>query len=130
MRTKDLMIGDWVKYINGRYIDIRLARIIDIEMFSEGVIFLEPIPLTPKILEENGFTRDLKWHHCDANMDNYNVTVQLGYANKIEYVKIVELGKDNCVPSERTKLYLTHIKYVHQLQHTLRLCGIKDEIVL
>lgn len=91
---------------------------------------IEPIPLTPEILEKNGFIRDPLWHHCDKDLDNYSISVQLGYANRIEYIKIAEKGKDNVIPSERTKLYLTHIYYVHQLQHALRLCGIEKEIEL
>ena len=87
-------------------------------------------PLTPEILEKNGFKRDPLWHHCDKDLDGYSISVQLGYANRIEYIKIVEKGKDNVIPSERTKLYLTHVKYVHQLQDALRLCGIEKEIIL
>jgi len=88
------------------------------------------VELTPEILEKNGFKRDLIWHHYDKDLDNYSISVQLGYANRIEYIKIVEKGKDNVIPSERTKLYLTHIKYVHQLHYALRLCGIEKEIML
>lgn len=91
---------------------------------------IRPIPLTPEILEKNGFKRDPLWHHCDKDLDNYSISVQLGYANRIEYIKIAEKGKDNVIPSERTKLYLTHIKYVHQIQQALRLCGIAKEIEL
>ena len=83
-----------------------------------------------EFLEKNGFKRDPLWHHCDKDLDNYSISVQLGYANRIEYIKIAEKGKDNVIPSERTKLYLTHIKYVHQIQQALRLCGIEKEIEL
>ena len=88
------------------------------------------VELTPEILEKNGFIRDHIWHHYDKDLDNYSISIQLGYANRIEYIKIAEKGKDNVIPSERTKLYLTHIKYIHQLQYALRLCGIEKEIVL
>ena len=91
---------------------------------------LEPIPLTPEIFEKLGFVRNLYWHHFDRDYDNFSVCIQLGYANRIEYIKIAEKGKDNVIPSERTKLYLTHIKYLHQLQHALKLCGIEKEIHL
>lgn len=36
----------------------------------------------------------------------------------------------NIIPSERTKMYLTNIKYVHQLQHALKLCGIEKNIII
>ena len=100
--------------------------------FTYGVWteYLEPIPLTPEIFEKMGFKRDPLWHHCDKDLDNYSISVQLGYANRIEYIEIKEKSKDDFVPSKRTKLYLTHIKYVHELQRALRLCRIEKEIIL
>lgn len=142
MKATELMVGNWVK-IKGDYgkplkittIDDTYNSINYFDGDAEGELTLqlneiEPIPITPEILEKNGFIRDPLWHHCDKDLDNYSISVQLGYANRIEYIKIAEKGKDNVIPSERTKLYLTHIKYVHQLQHALRLCGIEKEIVL
>ena len=130
MEAKELMIGDWVSLSKGNWSENRQVELIDIEMIAESVYFASPIPLTPKILEKNGFERNPLWHHCDKDLDDYSISVQLGYANRIEYIKIAEKGKDNVIPSERTKLYLTHIKYVHQFQQALRLCGINHEIIL
>lgn len=147
MKANELMIGDWVcvtKNFTQKYHKIRALS------NDEGAVFrgiyvneygvknpsifspndTEPIPLTKEILEKNGFKRNPLWHHCDKDLDDYSISVQLGYANRIEYVKIAEKGKDNVIPSERTKLYLTHIKYVHELQHVLRLCRINMIIEL
>ena len=130
---ESLMIGDWILdgHVYAQVTSITCDGIIETthNEFS-NIELVEPIPLTPEILEKNGFKRDPLWHHCDKDLDNYSISVQLGYANRIEYIKITEKGKDNVIPSERTKLYLTHIKFVHQLQHALRLCGIEKEIVL
>lgn len=130
MNTSNLMIGDYVKLSKGNWSEIRQLNLTDIKMVAEGVYLAEPIPITPEILEKNGFKRDPLWHHCDKDLNDYSISVQLGYANRIEYIKIAEKGKDNVIPSERTKLYLTHIKYVNQLQHALCLCGIEKEIEL
>jgi len=130
LSTKDLMVGDWVSLSKGNWSENRQVELIDIEMIAESVYFAAPIPLTPEILEKNGFERNPLWHHCDKDLDDYSISVQLGYANRIEYIKIAEKGKDNVIPSERTKLYLTHIKYVHELQHVLRLCRINMIIEL
>lgn len=132
------MIGDYVS-VKPSGMLIKIAAVHHKKVAYHTVVhklswvresLLEPIPLTPEILEKNGFIRHPLWHHCDKDLDNYSISVQLGYANRIEYIKIAEKGKDNVIPSERTKLYLTHIKYVHQLQQSMRLCGIEKEIEL
>jgi hypothetical protein len=151
MKAKELMVGDWIridepdKYAGatGQIQSLMYHREGDaayFHVFIQGKFGylsrdvcsddIRPIPLTAEILEKNGFKRDPLWHHCDKDLDNYSISVQLGYANKIEYIKIAEKGKDNVIPSERTKMYLTHIKYLHQLQHALRLCGIELDILV
>lgn len=146
------MIGDWIKIkiygVSDKYERAEAYIYVKVAEIGSGLITveynnnikepyricenteIEPILLTSEVLEKNGFKRDPLWHHCDKDLDNYSISVQLGYANRIEYIKIAEKGKDNVIPSERTKLYLTHIKYVHELQHALRLCGIEKEIIL
>ena len=102
MKANELMVGDWLKHANGKYYRVtRIDVLGDYNSIHYACGFphlweynnkFEPIPLTPEILEKNGFKR--------------------------------------VIPSERTKVYLTHIKYVHELQHALRLCGIEKEIIL
>lgn len=104
------------------------SHVDDIEHCDEDKILI-----TPDILLKNGFSRNLQWHHCDLATDRFDVTVQLGFANKIEYVRIRERRIErrfDRVPNEYTELYLTHIKYVHQLQDAFRLCGITDKTVV
>lgn len=129
MKATELMIGDWVCHCKRKHEPMRITNLAE-DFTDEDMEGLEPIPLTPEILKKNGFKRDPLWHHCDKDLDDYSISVQLGYANRIEYIKIAEKGKDNVIPSERTKLYLTHIKYVHQLQHAMRLVGIDKKIEL
>lgn len=150
MKANELMIGDWVMVndiehthplqVTELYIKCgtRYATLywdgmpdnVNPETLAADVDKVLPIPLTPEILEKNGFKRDPLWHHCDKDLDNYSISVQLGYANRIEYIRIAEKGKDNVIPSERTKLYLPHIKYVHQFQQALRLCRIDKKFEL
>ncbi len=138
MRATEIMISDYLSY-KGQIIKVASItkkkvgyHIKDNEyrMHYARLCECKPIPITPEIFEKLGFVRNLYWHHFDRDYDNFSVCIQLGYANRIEYIKIAEKGKDNVIPSERTKLYLTHIKYLHQLQHALRLCGISIKIEL
>lgn len=120
-----IMIGDLVSY-RGIVTRVAPADFCQKAWIEE----IKPIPLTPETFEKMGFKRDPLWHHCDKDLDNYSISVQLGYANRIEYIEIKEKSKDDFVPSKRTKLYFTHIKYVHELQQAMRLLGIEEEIKL
>ena len=70
---------------------------------------LQPIPLTPEILEENGFER-----------------VNGEYQDVFYVYDGIELLIDDVYTLfGQCKM---PIKYVHELQHALRLCGINKEI--
>lgn len=102
MKATDLMIGDWCK--------IKLS--FGTTWFTDKVgcinpnneMEYEPIPLTPEILEKNGFV-----YNCfDRWMNNrYDVAI----AVKDEFMFIWER---------------IQLNYVHELQHALRLCGLNE----
>ena len=73
-----------------------------------------PIPLTPEILEANGFEllRDT-WYF---NQEGKPILIR--FAD--DYIVIIINGDK--VPMK--------LRYVHELQHALRLCGIKKEIII
>ena len=121
MKAVDLMIGDWV----GRFFDDK--RIIEdyrqVDWIRNGEIgmryckvwsigCIEPIPLTPEILEKNGF-----WV-----MENVNNGAE-------EYIAYATAGlmfhynRDNDYYFPNTPISW---KYVHELQHALRLCGLDE----
>lgn len=68
---------------------------------------LEPIPLTPEILEKNGFIYDSE----DQLFKDIYPRISMLYA---QYRLVENYGINYGEMSE--------IKYVHQLQHALRLC--------
>lgn len=127
IKISELSIGDWVRY---RDADANV-RVSDI--YSNGYVFIvgeedsgigesvnahhhiEPIPLTPEILEKNGFVKDEEFICHSLECDE---------ADFVEYT----IGMNRLyVKSGRCDIALT-IKYVHQLQHALRLAGVEEEI--
>lgn len=121
MNPKDLMIGNWVMTPYGPYqVDI----IYDNGKVSAGLIELASselngIQLTPEILEKNRFSR--KGHdHYHLEFGDYGALAS--YPRFGGYTGIFFQYKDTSLRSE--------IRYVHELQNTLRLCRIDKEIEL
>ena len=134
MKTNELMLGDWVlveRYegiyggpvwkqagkVNGIFqeeAEIRFSDDDDDEFIysypSDGI---DPIPLTPEILEKNGFEdgqffAELLYREWQIMCDCSHIAMRHegGWSMDI-----------SC-------------KYVHELQHALRLCGIDLDIKL
>ena len=110
MTAKDLMVGDWAldTYTN------KPMRIEGINgwnpRFGQD---LEPIPLTPEILEKNGFKdgqffAELLYREWQIMCDCSHIAMR----------------------HEGGWLMDIPCKYVHELQHCLKLVGIDKEIVL
>lgn len=140
MRAEELMIGDYVKLkdaklgninfvgpivqiksITGRHVLVPNAKGLLEDVTEE---YLLPVPLTPEILEKNGFhpSPNYKWELFYRN--GYEITVHFadGYpAMGVE--PFVYLFIDFADKSLRLIL-----EYVHELQHALRLLGIDKEI--
>lgn len=127
MKAEDLIIGDWVnvfdspKQIEG----IRKFRNGDEIVYYDGdngnfIKSVTPIPLTPEILEKNGFNK--------LTEPPYITYYELGlneYMNKVLWYKgsiVIGYEGDN--------VYLCDCEYVHELQHALKDNGIEKEIVL
>lgn len=138
LTCKDLMIGDYV-LVKPSKMPIKIVAIhhnkVAYHSYANRLIWveeglLEPIILTPEILNKNGFGHNIYWHNIFKEIGNYRVNIQFGTSNKVEYVHITEIGVDRFTPSKQTDLYLTHIQYVHELQRVLKLCGITREIII
>lgn len=79
--------------------------------------WIEPIPLTNEILEKNGF----EYYHKNFASLSYD------HQFKLEMEKWPD---ENGLGGLWSITDLIKIRYVHELQHALRLCGIEKEIVL
>lgn len=133
MKAEELMIGDWVfctypsikKPFRVEEIrtvgDNELKIIISDEMrlvFQER--YIEPISLTPEILEKNGFKKEGSWFIIED--DYYDVSIK-EITDSIWRVKY-------CNTEFSAFDSVLHIAFVHELQHALKLCGIDKEIVI
>lgn len=120
MEATDLMIGDWVSYGNAYGKVWCLDEASDLvgldlpdNMSTQDAHFEDifPIPLTPEILEKNQFASE-------------------AYGNRTTYWTG---GKFALVHFADTDTYSHNdieMRYVHELQNTLRLCGIDERIEL
>ena len=126
IKIRELSVGDWVRYRDADA-NVRVSSI-----YSDGYVFIvgeedsgisesvnahhhiEPIPLTPEILEKNGISKTYE-------SDEYAVYKGEGFNVTEYYTELWEFEK------HRNRLM---IRNVHQLQHALRLAGVEKEIEL
>ena len=130
LRSNELMIGDWVYAVDDNtdfIIPIKVNGINSIRSINavipdyngrrvDGDIAIEccePIPLTSEILEKNGFEEFDGWRILD--MDD---------------IEIRWIGTILEISGSHGNMELPNVKYVHELQHALRLCGTEKEIEL
>lgn len=126
----DVMVGDFLQNTNGnigRVIGIRPymgtapSMKYDYEVIMQyhqtGTVFsdpkmLNPIPITPAILEKNG------WFTKDGTIWFKKGPVRMGWYKK------------NCefIAGYHTMPFI--VEFVHQLQHVIKMLGMEDDIVL
>ncbi len=150
MKAKELMLFDLVKRKkDGKtmtVVELRYAETIaaitpddvyygDMEDYHESEI--EPIPITPEILERNGFTYSQRESNslCRAFVfgegKSHTWAMVVLYELPIAGCKgLVQIETDSQTCNGINKVHNCDIYYVHELQHALRMCKIEKEIVL
>lgn len=124
MDKKTLMIGDWVYNTHNRQNE-------QVQEIGSGLVMLnyndlyeydeiEPIPLTTEILEKNGFV--LK----EKEKGMYGVNIAPHYISDGVPFEVFCDGEPFAIWFKEP----VNIKFVHQLQHALKLCSISKEIEL
>ena len=146
MKANELMIGDWVleksvDYVDGviKYVEEKRNVTTNIlhQLYNQetGIlgkdnlysIQVEPIPLIAEILNKNGF---------ETNGNG----IMAAYCPEDKHANL-EISEHYCFDNEKTEggFYWTincceydiiRLRYVHELQHALKLCGIEKEIQL
>lgn len=133
MKLKDVMIEDWVKCCNperdGHQID--LIDFVNYQVGVDGELYapnmLRPIPLTPEIMERNGFVNKRNNWMQLGNFGDQPLMMWYLKDDKIlhahKYQMEIHYSAKNCH-------CCFMCEYVHQFQHALKLVGIEKEIVL
>lgn len=137
MKANELMFGDWV-FCDGQPTPSKVViQTVSIDgVWFEGDKFegsasfdhIFPIPITTEILEKNGF--DIQYQ---GGM-RFDVWCSFGPDSEGD-IEIEFRGQEPIhlkIDGTYKGVYYTsaNMKYVHELQHALRLCGIEKEIVL
>lgn len=132
MKSSELQIGDWVKIIYRKektkvtsvrdgMIDTRARTMLTENEFA-------PILITTDFLEKNGFI---------DNKERYKGFFDFYYISKDRRVIVTERGNsgDGCWNVHIDNEYFSTIgscdvRYVHEMQHLLRLCNYEMNIVV
>ena len=122
MKANELMIGDWVnetyEAVDGNMYE--QEKQVGIHDFNDAKNF-EPIPITPEILEKNGFEYDEEGRVLTDNL--------VFWINDFRYIEYNPFNKAFLILGVSSTFDGTCI-YVHELQHALRLCKIDKEVKL
>jgi len=129
MKASELMIGDWVivDHCSSR-LEPCYGQVTGIDKdgedvhTTEGMVdasLLKPVPLTPEILERNGFEAERNvgyvyndWNETEVIFDTFDHRLRILYRRDV----VLDIEEWDFP--------------VHMLQHALRLCGVDKEIKL
>ena len=124
MKVEELMVGDWVHNDLGETQQV-------VELREDGAMLyyndiypyddIQPIPLTPEILEKNGFVKSERFEVWKIISDKYELRITPWR------FAVIFLDEDG---SDKEEFSAPLPKYVHELQHALRLYGIEKEIII
>ena len=125
MKATELMINDWVldgkkpAQITGIFCDDLFETTISPSVSGDC---LSPIPITPEILEQNGFVKQ-DYDGWQISEDNSRGLIEYR-TDYFDGFLIISYTKK---PFSKISVKLKH---VHELQHALRLCKIDKEITI
>ena len=144
IRVEEISIGDWVNVLNYHLDGSPYTGQVNGITKKHGTYYLqfgsalsteidrcEPIPITPEILEKNGF-------RLKEEDDSYKEYIAGEERCIIEFCFYKETiyGVSTLLDCERgfvgglDRIHKCNLLYVHQLQHSLKLCGISKNIEL
>lgn len=127
MKVTDLMLNDLVLYRDKVAKVIAITANGEVSLLVDGHIVarfvyaeeLSPIPITPEILAKNGLSKLVTYGTEKWVCDKFRLNE---YDNKGVW--------RFCAYTNRNEDSVIYIRYVHDLQRALKLCGIEKEITL
>lgn len=153
LTASGLMIGDWVKVTDDDSDEYFFGIVCEIDRYNVIVVksgdsvgypyaeeCIEPVPLTPEILEKNGFKHTDQgggpciigeWKWGDKGKRNFTIVTITFYKGLNSGVRLLTKIETDCsYESGINMIHSCDIESVHELQHALKLCGISKEIVI
>lgn len=124
MKAENLMTGDFVMSfgqvtevwtVDTSYEEEQLINYLDAREF-------EPIPITPEILEKNSFLKVETFEY-----PSHRVGISFLYRDTPEGLRIFV---QNAHAGEPTCTMIKTCKYVHEVQHMIKMCDIERTFVL
>lgn len=126
LKVTDLMVGDWL-YITD-YPMRKEAKQVKPEHLLRSLVIFEPIPLTPEILKKNGFVNS--YIDLSLNKDSVYKYNHFYTGNSV----IVDMESNKLIVKYENNIWMNlpynRTIYVHELQHVLKHCEIKKEIII
>ena len=131
MKAEELMLGDWVyfedkpikiKNIYEEEINLKFNNFSGLVDDSIHESYISPIPLTTEILEKNSFLE------VEAiEYPSHRVGISFVYRNTFEGLRIFV---QNACTGGPTCTMIKTCKYVHEVQHMIKMCDIERTFVL
>lgn len=140
MKVEELMSGDWVirKGIPNEHMQIvgfnKFKNLVYMDFQGRGITenldCIEPIPITTKFLERNGF---IDSSYCkNVKYELHEPDLQITYYQKYSVVSIWKKGENPVIVRQNGfyKAYNEVVQYVHEFQHAIKDCKLDIDIVL
>jgi hypothetical protein len=106
--AQELRIGNWYNH-NGEHCQVSPNTIL--EVWESPRKWVQPIPITPEILEKCGFVRNDT--ACYFGLGNYYIYYQI----KTSVVGIAIINDDDSLDADEELSVDLKIKHLHQLQN-------------
>ena len=128
MKANELMIGDWLKHYNGTPMQVTKITTIHFACAKNGGVNcweynnkFEPIPLTPEILEKNGFEREklITLYNHYTGIDN-----RVSLHDDFMSMNSRNMWSVHIDTDDYRTIAHCELTYLHELQALLRICKI------